>query len=108
MHKAKEAGQQQRPSSVAAPLAARQSFWLLGASFVCCAPLLAHLPTWLVALSLLLMFWYGNLQWRHAALPARRIVLLLALAGVSGIGLHFHTLFGRDPGVAMLTLLFAL
>ena len=108
MRKAKQTEPQQRPSPAAVSLATRQSFWLLGAAFVCCAPLLAHLPTWLGALSLLLMFWYGNLQWRHAALPARRIVLLLAMAGVSGIGLHFHTLFGRDPGVAMLTLLFAL
>lgn len=92
----------------APPLAARQAFWLLGAAVACCAPLLPYLPTWLGALSLLLMFWFGHLLWRRAALPARRIVLLLALAGASGIAMHFHTLFGRDPGVAMLTLLFAL
>jgi transglutaminase-like putative cysteine protease len=94
--------------SASPQLALRQAFWLLGAAFACCAPLLPYLPPWLGALSLLLMFWYGHLLWRRAALPPRRYLLLLTLAGASGIGMHFHTLFGRDPGVAMLALLFAL
>lgn len=95
-------------SAPAPALVARQAFWLLAAALACCVPLLAYLPPWLGALSLLLMSWYGLLQWRRSALPDRPWVLLLTLAGIAGVGLHFHTLLGRDAGASLLTLLFSI
>lgn len=43
-----------------------------------------------------------------AKLPPRWLLTLLALSGTAAIGMHFQSLFGRSPGVALLTLLFSL
>ena len=91
-----------------APLSRRQSLWLLAAAIAALAPLPAHLPVALGVVSALLLLWRGAALARLVPAPPRRLPGLLALAGAAGIGLHYHTLFGRDPGVALLVLLFAL
>ena len=92
----------------ARPLAARQSLWLFGSALVVFAPLLPHQPVWLSLLAVLGMVWRGLLLWRGGALPSRWLLAFAVSAGAAGIAMHFHTLFGRNPGVAMLVLLFAL
>ena len=94
--------------SAARPLVARQSLWLYGSALVVFAPLAPHQPGWLSALAALVMVWRGGLLWRGAALPSRWLLVFAVFAGTTGIALHFHTLFGRNPGVALLVLLFAL
>lgn len=72
------------------------------------APHAVHLPTWipaLVAVVLLARFYLG---WRHRRLPNKFLLFALALAGVTGIALSYRTLYGRDVGVAMLTVMMAL
>lgn len=72
------------------------------------APHAVHLPTWipaLVAVVLLARFYLG---WRHRRLPNKFLLFALALAGVAGIALSYRTLYGRDVGVAMLTVMMAL
>ncbi len=108
MSQAKPAKPTSPPQPQSPALAARQSHWLFGAALMCYAPLLPHLPEWLGALATLMMLWCGVLLWRHAALPARWLLTLLAIGGATGIALHFHTLFGLTPGSAFLVLLFAL
>ncbi|MEO8410206.1 MAG: DUF3488 and transglutaminase-like domain-containing protein [Propionivibrio sp.] len=82
--------------------------WLLAAALATSAPHAGHLPLWLSILAggvLLGRLWI----WRqNARLPARWLLSLLALVGVAGIGWQFHTLFGRDAGVALLVLFMAL
>ena len=108
-----EAGRQAKssPQPLAPTLATHQTNWLLVTALLCWAPLLPHLPEWLSALTALTLLWRGMLQWRQAplaALPPRWLLTLLAVAGAAGIGLHFHTVFGRSAGVALLALLFSL
>ena len=72
------------------------------------APHAVHLPTWipaLVAVVLLARFYLG---WRHRRLPNKFLLITVALAGVAGIALSYRTLYGRDVGVAMLTVMMAL
>lgn len=95
-----------RPQSP--PLSISQSQWLFGAALLCLAPLLPHLPEWLSALTALTMLWCGMLLWRQATLPHRGLLAMVAIAGASGVLLHFHTLFGLKPGSAFLVLLFSL
>ena len=72
------------------------------------APHAVHLPAWipaLVAVVLLARFYLG---WRHRRLPNKFLLIVVALAGVAGIALSYRTLYGRDVGVAMLTVMMAL
>lgn len=52
--------------------------------------------------------WRGWLAWRGQALPARWLLILLVFAGSGGVILQFRTLFGQNPGVALLILFLAL
>ncbi|OIQ90494.1 protein-glutamine gamma-glutamyltransferase [mine drainage metagenome] len=91
-----------------APLGDRQSLWLLAAAAAALAPLPAQLPAPLGIVAVLLILWRGASLVRLAPMPPRWLPTLLGLAGAAGITVHYHTLFGRDPGVAFLVLLFAL
>ena len=93
---------------VSPPLVAKQSLWLFGSALLVFAPLVPHLPQWLVALTTLTLLWRGILLWRHLPLPSHWLLVFTGIAGGAGIALHFHNLFGRDPGVALLVLLFSL
>lgn len=100
---------QTKPARPLSPLlSSRQSQWLFGAALLCLAPLLPHLPEWLSALTTLTMLWCGVLLWRHAPLPPRWLLTMVAIGAASGILLHFHTLFGLKAGSAFLVLLFSL
>ena len=69
------------------------------------APHAEHLPPWLIAVCILLLGWRSYLTWTATALPPRWLLFIITLAGVGGIFFNFHTLFGRDAGVALLILL---
>jgi transglutaminase-like putative cysteine protease len=80
---------------------------LIAASLLVLAPHAAHLPPWVTLLCA------ATLGWRAAVtLLGRRMppsLLLMPIAGLAMAGvLHtYHTLLGRDAGVAMLVLLVA-
>lgn len=76
--------------------------WLFATALATTAPHVLHQPPWLSALAGLLLFWAIWLWWRDQRLPGRWILLPLVGAGCAGILIEFHTLFGRDAGVAML------
>ena len=82
--------------------------WLLAGIVLVMAPHALHLPLWLSLAA------FGMTAWRWAAargtlpLPSKWPLALLALASAAGILLQYHTLLGRDAGVAMLTLMLAL
>ncbi len=89
-------------------LTPRQTLWLLCAASAAAAPLVPFAPAWVSALTGLALAWRGALLWRARPLPARWILALLAVTGAAGIGMHFHSLFGRDAGIAMLLVFLAL
>ncbi len=72
------------------------------------APHAAHLPNWipaLVGVVLLARYYFG---WRRLRLPNKWLLVALALACIAAIALSYRTLYGRDVGVAMLTVMMAL
>lgn len=82
--------------------------WLFASAMVTTAPHILHQAYWLSALAALLMLWAFRLWWKDERLPGRWVLLLLVLAGCSGILIEFRTLFGRDAGVAMLVVFMAM
>lgn len=96
-----------------------QRRWLLAMVLCCALPLLPQLPTWLGAMCLLLLLWFVVLHGRQSAKPqvtpraapkppASGLLTVLALIGVAAIGIDYQTLFGRNVGIALLSLLCAL
>ena len=82
--------------------------WLLAVAVATTAPHISHLPLWLTLLAGGILLWRAWLWRQNARLPARRLLLLLVVAGLAGIGWEYRTLFGRDAGVALLVFFIAL
>jgi len=97
-----------QPAKPGAPLEPGAVPWLLAVALATAAPHGEHLPLWLSLLVGTLLIWRAWAWRQNARLPARWPLALLVVGGVSGIGWQFHTLFGRDAGVALLVLLMAL
>ncbi len=72
------------------------------------APHAGHLPLWVSALAAALLSWRAYLAWSGNPLPKRWLLLAITFASTGGILIEFHTLFGREVGVALLILLTAL
>ena len=90
------------------PLEASALPWLLAVAVATAAPHTTHLPLWLSVLVGGILLWRTWLWQKNAPLPARWHLALLVVAGTAGIGWQFHTLIGRDSGVALLVLFMAL
>lgn len=69
------------------------------------APHAEHLPPWVTTLCIMLLLWRAYLTYSGNPLPRRWLLMLITIAGASGIFISFHTLFGREAGVALLVLL---
>ena len=91
-----------------APALQRNIPWLLLALAWIIAPHIAHLPLWVTLLSMAMGIWRWVVAQRGSALPNKW--LLLALAGTAGVGvlLTYHTITGRDAGVALLIVMLSL
>lgn len=82
--------------------------WLLAALALAAAPHLERLPLWAGPLCLALGAWRLAISRRNGALPKKWLLFLLAGAATAGVVSHYHTLFGRDAGVALLVTMIAL
>lgn len=76
--------------------------WLQAAVLACLLPHALHLPLWLSLGAASTLAWSLNLALRQGSLPPRWLLLLAVLAACGGIVLEYRSLFGREPGVAML------
>lgn len=86
----------------------RDTLWLLGVITVCILPHVGRLPLWCSVGTALAIAWRAWMAWRDAPLPPRW-VLLLALVAATGLTLATHqSIFGRQAGVTLVTLLTAL
>jgi transglutaminase-like putative cysteine protease len=72
------------------------------------APHAARLPLWLIALVALVIAWRYLSGQEKLPMPNKWMLLSLAAAATLGILLQYHTLFGRDAGVALFTLMVTL
>lgn len=86
----------------------RDTLWLLAVITVCILPHVARLPLWCSVGTGLAIAWRAWLAWRDAPLPPRW-VLVVALIAATGLTLLTHqSIFGRQAGVTLVTLLTAL
>ncbi len=83
-------------------------YGLLACVLLVSAPHAAHLPVWVSVLCAVLLGWRAYLARSGGQLPPYWLLLAITLAGMAGITIGFHTLFGREVGVTMLILLAAL
>ena len=90
------------------PISQGQTLWLSLAALGALLPLTPNIPVWLGPLSGLFILWRGWMLWRRFPLPPGWLVNLMAVAGAIGIGYHFRTILGKDPGVALLCLFLSL
>lgn len=80
-------------------------FWLAAGLFMAAAWHIPHTPVWaLLALSAVL-FRRHRLLVKKMPPPSRRLILILTLAGVAGVILHYKSFLGRDPGITALLIL---
>ncbi len=94
--------------SNALPRDARDTLFLLAVSLLLMLPLFVHLPWWTSALVLGLLAWRAVLAWRSAPLPGRGVLVLILLFSIVITLWDFHTVLGRDAGVALLCVLLGL
>ena len=83
-------------------------YGLLASILLVSAPHAEHLPPWITVLSAMLLGWRAYLNFIGHSLPPRWLLLTVSCAGVAGIFLSYHTIFGREAGVGLLILLAAL
>lgn len=72
------------------------------------APHAQHLPPWVSSLGAILLLWRSYLAYANRPLPKRPLLLAITVAAMCGILIEFHTLFGREVGIALLALLASL
>jgi transglutaminase-like putative cysteine protease len=80
---------------------------LVAASLLVLVPHAAHLPPWVSALCGATLAWRAGVTLLGRRLPSNFILVPLAAAAMAGVLREYHTLLGRDAGVAMLVLLVA-
>lgn len=93
----------QRPTALSRE--GRDVLWLLAILGLCMAPHAARLPLWCALGAATAIAWRAWLAWQDRALPPRW-VLMVALLGSVGMTLLTHqSVFGREAGVTLVTLL---
>jgi protein-glutamine gamma-glutamyltransferase len=80
---------------------------LVAASLLVLVPHAAHLPAWVSALCGATLAWRAGVTLLGRRLPSNLVLVPLAAAAMAGVLREYHTLLGRDAGVAMLVLLVA-
>ncbi|MDP5241284.1 DUF3488 and transglutaminase-like domain-containing protein [Uliginosibacterium sp. 31-16] len=94
-----------RPSP---PLPREAGFFLLATAALGLAPFVPYLPWSLSLLAALLLLWRGVLVWRDAPPPARFTLLLAAALGIVLTVASYHTIFGKQAGLSLLSMLLPL
>jgi transglutaminase-like putative cysteine protease len=82
--------------------------WLLAVAVATTLPLAWQLPLWLSFLAGLMLLGRAWLWLKNGRLPRRWILVAIVFAGTIGIALQYRSLFGRDPGIALLVFFMSL
>lgn len=81
---------------------------LIGACALVMIPHAWHLPAWVTLAASALLLWRGWITFRGNRMPARWLLVPVALLLMMGVYQSYRTLVGREAGVCMLVLLLAL
>lgn len=90
------------------PISRRQAWWLLATALAAGLPLAQQVPLWLALASACALVWRAVITWRNWRLPPRWLLVLLVIAGAAGVFLHYRTILGRTPGIALLVVFLSL
>lgn len=85
------------------PLTSTALIWLTLTLALAVAPHANELPAWLAPAFFIVAGWRVFIAIREQPLPPRWMLLALALLATAGVLVSYRTLFGRDPGVALMT-----
>jgi transglutaminase-like putative cysteine protease len=80
---------------------------LLVSTVLVLLPHTAHLPLWVTLVCGATLVWRAALTLLGRRMPANLVLVPLAVAAMAGVLQTYHTVIGRDAGVAMLVLLVA-
>lgn len=82
--------------------------WLLTIALFTTLPHFAAIPGWLSLIAGTALIGRAGIWWRNIRLPKRWMLTLMVLVGTAGIAWHYRSLFGREPGIALLVFFMAL
>ena len=91
-----------RPLAAPAALEHAALPWLQAATVASLLPHAGQLPLWLSLGCAAVLAWSLTQALRLGRLPPRWLLLLLVGIGATGIAIEYRSLFGRDPGIAIL------
>ncbi len=86
----------------------RDTLFLMGAVLLSVLPQAAYLPLWCTAGFFILFTWRLGLVFSGHALPGAAVRLVAATAIIGAVFAQYHTLLGREAGVALLVLFLGL
>jgi len=90
------------------PRETRDTWFLLAVIAWITLPLASAIPVWTTLFAAAALLWRGWLAWACRPLPRRRWIAVLLAVVAAATMLTFHTLIGREPGVALIALLLSL
>ena len=99
---------QARQHDAMLPISLHGNRMLLASLAVVLVPHAWRLPPWLTLLVGLLVGWRIAVIRRRLQLPPRALLVAMVSAASAAIFLQYGTLFGREPGVALLSVMIAL
>lgn len=77
-------------------------YWLLACLFFAGIPqMMGELPIWISAIYILVLGWRTWLLKTQSKLPARFLLAILAFGYMIGVAVQFHSIVGKDAGVAL-------
>jgi transglutaminase-like putative cysteine protease len=97
-----------RPARTRLSREGRDTLWLLAVLTLIMGLHAPRLPWWANLGAALAVCWRAQLAWRDGPLPPRWLLLVGLAASMGLTVLTFHTLFGREAGVTLVTLLASL
>lgn len=93
----------------AADAPSRHSLYLLTLSLcLSLSPHIAHIPAWLLLVAGAAIFYMLLSLYRNLARPKTWLLWLLVSICVTGVGMHYGKIFGRDSGVSLLVAMLSL
>ncbi len=87
---------------MSAQLPRRGLLWLLGALVVAIVPHVAHLPVWILLAVAIALGWRYRIYQGRWSFPSRLVKFLLVSMAFTAVALHWRTLNGLEPAVALL------
>jgi transglutaminase-like putative cysteine protease len=83
----------------------RDTLWLLGALALSILPHVGHLPLWCALGTGAALAWRARAAWQDSPLPPRWVLVICLALSLALTLWTFRTLFGREAGVTLVTLL---